>query len=255
MELPNRGGHAAVVGYLREVQHRRHRMLLHAGADAANGSARVFPAVATLQAGSKLLATEQEADRRNVAWLFSPPHSAGWAGDCLVRLDPGSPTGFSYLACAAARAAVGADARCGGRPAGDHRSMPRSINASIVRRSVGGRGHELGVRHPVCLACDDTATRLGVRTGGGRGLSDRPSHPAERQRLWRRDNPEACRGFAASRPLDSVIVAQSRCRRIAANRRRQLTCGSVDRPGPRNPSPSADSMAVGTKEPGVVQWT
>jgi hypothetical protein len=254
-EFPNGDGDAAVVSYLREVQHRRHRMLPRAGADAANGSDRVLPAVAALQAGSKLPATEQEADRRNVAWLFSLPHSVGRAGDCLIRLDPGSPPGFSYLACAVARGAVGADARCRGVPC---RRSP--ISTSIDERfhcsPLGRRGyHELGVLHPICLACDDTATQLGIRTGGGRRLSDRPSHPAKRQRLWRRDNPEAYRGFATSWPLDPVIAAQSRCRRLAANRRPQPTCGSVDRPGPRTPSPNADTIAVGTTGPGVVQWT
>ncbi len=254
-EPTNGDGDPVVVGYLREVQHGRHRMLLHAGADVASGSDLAFPAVAALQAGSRFPATEQAADPCNVARLFSLPHSGDWIRDCLVRLDPGLPPGFSYLACAAARAAVGADARFGARPAGGHRSIPRSINASNVRRSVSGRGHELGGLHPVCLGCDDMTTQLGVLTGGGRRLSDRPSRPAERQRLWRRDNPEAFRGFAPSRPLNLVIVAQSRCRGIAANRHRQPTCGSVDRVGLRNPSPHTDSMVVGTKRTRVVQWT
>ena len=230
-------------------------MLLDVGADAANGSDRVFLAAAALQAGSELPATQQEADRRNVARLLSLPHSASWSGDCLVRLDPGWPPGFSYLACAAARAAARAEARCWRRPAGGQRPIPRSINASIVRRSVGGERCELGVPRPIRLSCGDTATRLGVRTGGGRRLSDRPSHPAERQRLRRRGNREVCRGSAASWPLGLVIVAQFRCGPIAANRRSPSTCGSVDRPGPRSPSPNADPTAAGTKEPGVVQWT
>jgi hypothetical protein len=227
-------------------------MWLHAGADAANGSDRVFSAVAALQSASKLPATEQAADPPRFAWLFGLPDSGDWVHDCLVRIGPGLPPGFSYLACAAARAAVGPDARCGGGPAGGYRSRLRSVNTSIAHRSVGGRGHELGVLHPAGLTCDDTATQLGVRTGGVRRLSDRPSHPPEGQRLWRRDNPAAFRGFATSGPLARVIVALSRCRGIAANRCRQPARGWVDRPRPRNPSPNADSMAVGTKGPRVV---
>ena len=246
-EPTNGDGDPVVVGSLREVQHGRHRMLLHTGVDVASGSDLAFRAVAALQPGSKLAATEQAAGPCNFVRLFSLPHSVGCVRDCLVRLDPGLPPGFSYLACAPARAAVGADARLGARPGGDHRSIPRSIKASDLPRPVSGRGHELGVLHSVCLGCDDTTTQLGVLTGGGHRLGDRRCRPAERQRLWRRDNPEAFRGFAPSWPLNLVIVTQSRCRGIAANRHRQPTCGSVDRVGLRNPSPHTDTMAVGTK--------
>jgi hypothetical protein len=224
-------------------------MLLHPGADAANGIYPVFLTLAAMQAGSRLPPTKQATDPRYFAWLFSRMHSGAWVRGCLVRLDPRLPPGFSYLAHTAARAAVGAEARFGGRPAEGHRPIPRAINASGVRTSVGGRSHELATLHPVLLACDDAATLPGVRTKGGRRLSDRPSHPAKRQLLGRKDDPDGFTGFATSWPPDPAIVAQSKCRGIAANRRRQPTCGSVDLPGLRSPSPNAGSMAVGTQGP------
>jgi hypothetical protein len=228
-------------------------MTLHAGADAASGSDLAFPAVAALEASSKLAAT-QAVGPCDIARLFGLPHSPDWVRDCLVRLDTGLPPGFSYLPRATARAAVGADARFGARSVGGHRSTPRSIKASNVRRSVSGRCRGLG-RHRVCLGCGDTTTQLAVLTGGGRRFRNFPCRPAARQRLWRRDNPEAFSRFASSRPLDLVLVAQSRCRGIAAHRHRQPTCGSVDRVGFRDPSSHTDSIAVSTKRTRVVQWT
>jgi hypothetical protein len=244
---PSGHGDPVVVGYLREVRHGRHRMLLRTGANAADGSDPVFRAATALQAGSKLRATQQAADPCNIAWPFGLPHSADLVRGCLVLLGRGLPPWFSYLACAAVRAAV-ADARLADRPAGGQRSIPRSINASNIRRSVAGSGHELGVLNRLCVARDDPATQLGVRMGSGCRLSDRPTHPVERQRRWRRDNPKAFRGFGTSWRLDPVIVAQSRYRPTSADRRQPIW-GSADRPGPRNPSPNADSVAVHTKDP------
>jgi hypothetical protein len=218
-------------------------MLQHARADAANSGDPVFSAVAA-QLGAKLPSKERAAEPCDVAWMISPLHSGDWACDCPVRLESGLPPGFSCLACAAARAEIEADARFGGLPARNPRSIPRSINAFDVRRSLGGRAHELGVLHQVLLDCEDTATQLGVRTGGR--LRGRHSHPAKRHRLWRKDASGAFTGFATSWPPDSAIVARSRCGRITADRR-QPTCGLVYRLGHRYRPPNASSTAVGTQ--------
>jgi hypothetical protein len=245
---PSGDSDPVVVGYLREVQHGRYRMLLYDGANAADGSDPVFYAMAALQAGSKLPATQQAADPCNVAWPFGLPYSADLVRERLVLLGPGLAPWCSYLARLAGRAVV-CDGRLGERrPARGHRFIPRAINASNVRRSVAGSAHELGALHPLCVAWDDAASQVDIRMGSGRRPSDRPTHPAERQRP-RRDNLKAFRGFATSWSFDVAIVAQSRCRPITANRRRQPTCGSVDRPGPRNPSPNADSVVADTKDP------
>jgi hypothetical protein len=245
-ELANGDGAPVVVGYLHEAQHGKHLMLLHAVAEAANDTDPVSPAMAALQASSKLPAIEQISDPCNVAWLFSLSHIGGWAGDCLVRLDPGLPPEFRYLARTAATPAVQADARFGICAARGRRSIPRSINASDVRRSVGRRVHELAVLHSLSLACDGTAPQLAFRTGGGRRVSDRPAHSAKRRRLCRRDSSAVFSVFATSCPTDPVTVAAPRCGHIAMNRR-QPTSGSVDRRGSGNPPPDADAMVVVTK--------
>lgn len=202
----------AVADYPREVQHGRRRPLLRAATDGTSGSDLAFAAAAALQGDAGHEATERVAGPRNVARLFSLQHSAHWVRYCLVLLDRGSPPGFRHLTCAAARAAVEADARFGRRPVGGYRSLRRSGKASNFHCSVGGRGHEPKALHPVWLGCNDTTTQLGVLTSDRRGFSDRPCRPAKRRRLRRRDNPKIFRGFGFSWPLNLVIVAQSRCR-------------------------------------------
>lgn len=186
-EVANGDGAPVIVGYPHEAQRGKHLMLLHAVAEGTNAAGPVSPAVAATHAGSKLPMTEQLADPCNVAWLSSLLHIGGCPHDCLVRLNPGLPPEFSYRACAVATPALWADARFAGRAAEGHQSIPRLINASDVRRSVGRRGHELAVLHQVCLACNRAALQLVVRTGGRR-LSDRPAHPVSIQCLplpWR----------------------------------------------------------------------
>lgn len=204
-ELANGDGAPVVVGYPREARHGKHLMLLHAVAEATDVAGPVSPRVAATHAGSKLPMTEQLADPCSVAWLSSLLHIGGCPRDCLVRLNPGLPPKFSYRACAVATPTLWAD-RFAGRAAEGHGSISRLINASDVRRSVGGSGYELAVLHQVCLAYDRAALQLGVRTGGRR-LSDRPAHPAERRRLCQEDNPAVVRLFATSCPLDPVMVA------------------------------------------------
>jgi hypothetical protein len=256
-ELADRDGGSVVVGDLYEARHGKHLMLLHTVADTANSIDPVSPAMAALQAGSKLPAMEQISDPRNVAWLFSLPHIGAQAGDCVVWLDPGLPPEFRYLARATATPAVQADARFGGCAVGGHRSLPRSINASDVRSSVGKRVHKLAILHSVSLACQGTVPQLDFRTGGGRRLSDRPGRPAERRRLCRRDNSAVFSVFATFCPTDPATAAAPRCAHIAMNRRRP-TSGSVDRRGSGNPPPDA-STRVDTKGPGdgvtdVAAW-
>ena len=247
-ELASRDGGSVVVGHLYEAQHGKHLMLLHAVADAANGTDPLSPAMAALQAGFKLPAMKQISDPCNVAWLFSLPHIGGWAGDCLLRLDPGLSPEFGYLARAAATPAVRADARFGGCAPEGHRSIPRSINPSDVRRSVGRRVHEMAVLHSVSRACDGTPPQMDFRTGGGRRLSDRPAHQAERRRLCWRDNSAVFNVFATSCSTDPATLAAPRCGHIGMNRR-QPTSGSVDRRGSGNPPPDACAMVVVTKGP------
>jgi len=198
-ELANGDGASVIVGYPHEAQRGKHLMLLHAVAEATNAAGPVSPTVAATHAGSKLPMTGQLADPCNVAWLSSLLHIGGCPRDCLVRLNPGLPPEFSYRARAVATPALWADARFAGRAAEGHQSTPRLKNASDVRRSVGGRGHELAVLHQVCPACNRAAMQPGVRTGGRR-LSDRPTHPVERRRLCRQDNPAVVRHFVTSCP-------------------------------------------------------
>jgi hypothetical protein len=84
--------------------------------------------------------TEPEADPPGAAWLSSLRHPGDWAGDCLARPDARLSPGLSYLACAATRAAAGADVRCGGRPGGGH---------LIKRQRLPWRGKQEACR---CLA-------------------------------------------------------------------------------------------------------
>jgi len=101
--LASGAGDPAVIRHLREGQHCKHAMLLHAVAGTADGAA---PGSAAFQAGYELLSRVQHAQPRTGAWLLGLPHLGGWAHDCLIRLETGAPADLGYLACAAAAAAV-----------------------------------------------------------------------------------------------------------------------------------------------------
>jgi HEXXH motif-containing protein len=98
-------GDPAVVRHLREVQHSKHLMLLHAVTTAA-GRAPESLSVAAFRAAYRLLTRVQATDPDVIGWLLGLPHIGGWAHDCLVRLDKGLLPDFGYLASAAATAAI-----------------------------------------------------------------------------------------------------------------------------------------------------
>lgn len=106
--LANGGGDRVMVRHLREAQHSKQVMLLHAIAEAVSAA---DPASAAFSAGYKLLATVQATDPDAVAWLLGLPHVGGWAHDCLAGLDQGLPPDLGYLASAAAAAAIRAGVR------------------------------------------------------------------------------------------------------------------------------------------------
>jgi HEXXH motif-containing protein len=108
--IANGDGDPGVVRHLREVQHSKHLMLLHAIVQGANDAPQSSE-VAAFRAAYRLLATVQATEPDVVGWLLGLPHIGGWAHDCLVRLDQGLPPDFSYLASAAATAAVRAGVR------------------------------------------------------------------------------------------------------------------------------------------------
>ena len=98
-------GDPGVVRHLREVQHSKHLMLLHAVVQGANDAPESL-AVAAFRAAYRLLTAIQAADPDVVGWLLGLPHIGGWTHDCLVRLDQGLSPDFGYFAAAAAAAAV-----------------------------------------------------------------------------------------------------------------------------------------------------
>jgi hypothetical protein len=188
-------------------------MLLRAVAEGANGTDPVSSTVAAFQAGSKLLAMKQAADPTASSWLFSLPHIGWGARDWLVYLHQGLPQGFSYLPCAAEAAAVRTGARSAGRATGGRRSMPRSAEASDVRRSVGGGGHELAVLHRVRLAHDGMAPRLGALSGCRRHRGDRPA-PSRAEATLSARHLAVIRVFTTSWLPDPVVMAEPTCWRI-----------------------------------------
>jgi HEXXH motif-containing protein len=103
MALARGAGDAAVVRNLHEAQLSKHLMLLHVLAGAAD---RDDPGTAAFRKAYRLLAELQAAGPGIVDWLVALPHIGSWAHNCLACLDEGSAPDFSYLACAAAAAAV-----------------------------------------------------------------------------------------------------------------------------------------------------
>lgn len=101
--LAEGAGSPATIRLLRDAQLSKHLMLLHVIAEAAGGDDR---GSAAFRAGHELLARIQAADPDAGAWLLGLPHLGGWAHDCLIRLEQGSPADFGHFACAVAAAAV-----------------------------------------------------------------------------------------------------------------------------------------------------
>ena len=101
--LAEGAGSPATIRLLRDAQLSKHVMLLHAIAEAADGSA---PGPAAFRAGYELFARIQAADPDAAAWLLGLPHLGGWAHDCLIHIQQGSTADFGHFACAVAAAAV-----------------------------------------------------------------------------------------------------------------------------------------------------
>jgi HEXXH motif-containing protein len=101
--LAEGGGDRAAIQLLHDAQLSKHLMLLQAVAGACAGTDR---GPAAFRAGFDLLARIQATDPGAGAWLLGLPHLGGWAHDCLIRLDQGSPADFGHFACLAAAAAI-----------------------------------------------------------------------------------------------------------------------------------------------------
>jgi HEXXH motif-containing protein len=106
--LAEGGGDPAAIRLLHNAQLSKHLMLLHAMAEAAEGTQR---GPAAFRDGYKLLARIQAADPGISSWLLGLPHLAGWAHDGLIHLERGSGADFGHFACLAAAAAVRAGLR------------------------------------------------------------------------------------------------------------------------------------------------
>lgn len=105
-ELADGGGGPATIRFLREAQRSKHLMLLYALAEAADGSGCPSASLAAFRAGYALLSRIQSADPDAMAWLLGLPHLGGWAHDCLIRLEQGSPPDLANFACIAAAASL-----------------------------------------------------------------------------------------------------------------------------------------------------
>jgi HEXXH motif-containing protein len=101
--LAEGGGDPAAIRLLHNAQLSKHLMLLHAIAEAAEGTQR---GPAAFRDGYELLARIQAADPGISSWLLGLPHLGGWAHDGLIHLERGSRADFGHFACLAAAAAV-----------------------------------------------------------------------------------------------------------------------------------------------------
>lgn len=101
--LAEGGGDPTTIGLLHDAQLSKHLMLLHAIAEAVNGTDRGSSA---FRAGYELLARIQSAEPGACSWLLGLPQLGGWAHDCLIHLEQGSAADFGHFACLAAAAAV-----------------------------------------------------------------------------------------------------------------------------------------------------
>src|SRR5260370_29644893 len=99
------GGSLAAFRYLREAQQSKHMMLLHAVAEAADGTDPAASGAVAFRAGYGLLTRIQAADPGASAWLLSLPNLGGWAHDCLIRLEQGLTPDLAHITCVAAAAA------------------------------------------------------------------------------------------------------------------------------------------------------
>jgi HEXXH motif-containing protein len=101
--LAEGAGDLAAIRVLRDAQLSKHLMMLHAVAEAADGS---DPGSSAFRAGYELLARIQSADTSACDWLLGLPQLGGWAHDCLIHLERGSAADFGHFACLAAAAAM-----------------------------------------------------------------------------------------------------------------------------------------------------
>lgn len=101
--LAEGAGDPAVIRVLQDAQLSKHLMMLHAVAEAADGSNQGSSA---FQAGYELLARIQSQDAGAYRWLLGLPQLGGWAHDCLIHMDHGSAADFGHFACLAAAAAI-----------------------------------------------------------------------------------------------------------------------------------------------------
>jgi HEXXH motif-containing protein len=149
------GGHGdpAVVTHLREVQHSKHLMLVHALAKDCDRIDLDAREVAAFRAGFKLLAAVQAADSDAVAWLMGLPHTGGWAHDCLARLDEGLPPDYGYLSAMAGAAAIRA-------------GFPFEIDVPVSGGWVllPGLGRFYGIDHASWVTLRSDGERLAVGT-------------------------------------------------------------------------------------------
>src|SRR5579872_3185133 len=152
MMLARGEGDPELVGNLREAQHSKHLMLLHAIAEAVNAADPAAPEVAAFKSGYKLLAAVQATDPGAVAWLLRLPHIGGWAHDCLLGTSWERSVDFSYLACAAAAAAI---------RAGVEFELDIPIHKGQVLLPGLGFFRDVGTDGWIRLACDGERLSVG----------------------------------------------------------------------------------------------
>jgi HEXXH motif-containing protein len=147
-------GGPTVVMHLREVQHSKHLLLLHA---LVNDCGRVGldpREAAAFEAGYKLVAAVQAADPDAVGWLFSLPHIGGWAHDCIARLDQGLPPDLGYFCAMAAAVAVRA-------------GVPFEVDVPVTdgRALLPGLGWLHGIGQDPWITLRSDGERLAAGTG------------------------------------------------------------------------------------------
>lgn len=151
--LASGDGDPEVIRQLREVQHSKQLMLLHAVVKEVGGIHPASPQVVACLAGYKLLARVQKIDPGTVDRLIRLPHMGAWAHDCLTRLDHGLPPDFGYLASVAAGAAIRA-----GVP------FELDVPVSDGRVIIPGLGHFHGIDRQSWVRMRSDGARLTVGT-------------------------------------------------------------------------------------------
>lgn len=147
------GGDLEAVQHLRGAQQSKHLMLLHLIGTQAEEGNPASAGIAAFRGAFKVLTAVQEAAPDAFAWLFDLPHIGAWAHDCLERKERGYLPDFSYLASAAAAAAVR-----GGVP------FELDVPVSDGKTALPGLGYFEGIGQQPWVRLRSDGERLAVGT-------------------------------------------------------------------------------------------